>query len=181
MNASPPAAADYRALAVFLTVILSQRMAELAHSARNTRALRQIGAVEHGAGHYPLLVFVHVLFPVAMVFEVLRLGTHPGPLWPLWLALWVAAQLLRYAAVRTLGPRWSTRILVLPGAPLVRRGPYRLLRHPNYVAVVVELIAAPLVFGAWRTALVVSVVNAIALAIRIRTEQRALCNNCLVV
>ena len=65
---------------------------------------------------------------------------------------------------------------MLPGAPLVRRGPYRLLRHPNYVAVVVELIAAPLVFGAWRTALLVSVVNAIALAIRIRTEQRALCN-----
>ena len=117
---------------------------------------------------------MHVLFLCSLVAEVSWLGARPGPVWPFWLALWLAAQTLRYSAVGALGPRWSTRILVLPDAPLVRSGPYRWLRHPNYVAVVVELLAAPLVFGAWRTALGVSLLNALALRIRIAAEERAL-------
>jgi methyltransferase len=86
----------------------------------------------------------------------------------------MAAQALRYAAMHALGERWNVRIIVLPDEPLVRSGPYRWLRHPNYVAVVVELIAAPLIFGAWRTAVVVSLLNAIALRTRIRVENDAL-------
>jgi methyltransferase len=81
---------------------------------------------------------------------------------------------LRYSAIATLGRRWSTRIFVIPGAPLVRGGPYRWLRHPNYVAVVVEFIAAPMLFGAWRTAVVIGVMNAAVLAVRIRCENDAL-------
>ena len=99
---------------------------------------------------------------------------RPGPAWLVWLALFAAAQALRYAAIAALGERWSVRVLALPAAPLVRRGPYRWLRHPNYVAVIVELAAAPMIFGAWRTALAASAVNLAALALRVRVEERAL-------
>jgi len=161
-------------LALFLATLAVQRVAELAHSARNVRALRGRGAVQHGARHFPLLVAVHLLFPACLVFEVLRLGARPWPLWPVAFAAWLAAQALRYSAVRALGPRWSVGVWVIPGEPLVRRGPYRFLRHPNYVAVVTELAAAPLMFGAWRTALAIGALNAAALAIRIRAEETAL-------
>ncbi|MEO6461721.1 MAG: isoprenylcysteine carboxylmethyltransferase family protein [Candidatus Eisenbacteria bacterium] len=168
--APPPLAG----LVLFLVALAAQRIAELVHSARNERLLAARGAREHAAGHFPLLVLVHVLLPVLLTIEVLGLGARPGGPWPLWLAVWLAAQVLRYAAVRALGERWTVRIWVLPGAPLVRRGPYRFLRHPNYLAVVLELAAAPLMFGAWRTALIVSALNAAALALRIRAEERAL-------
>jgi methyltransferase len=162
------------ALALFLTVFVAQRMGELVFSARNNRRLRVRGACEHGRGHYPLLILLHTLFPLALVAEVVVLDTRPGRLMPLWLVLWLAAQGLRYAAMRALGERWSTRVLVLPGAPLIRRGPYRWLRHPNYLAVMIEFVAAPLLFGAWRTALVFSLADLAALRVRIRCEQRAL-------
>jgi methyltransferase len=161
-------------LVAFLVVLAAQRIGELVVSDRNARQLEALGAREHAAGHFPLLVLVHILFPVLLVIEVLVLGARPGPAWPLWLVLWMAAQALRYAAVRALGVRWTVRIFVLPGSPLVTGGPYRWLRHPNYVAVVIELLAAPLLFGAWRTALVVGALNAIALRIRIRAEESAL-------
>jgi methyltransferase len=161
-------------LALFLAVLAAQRVGELVHSAHNVRGLRLRGAREYAAGHFPLLVVVHVLFPLCIVAEVVFFGTRPGPLWPAALALYVAAQALRYSAVRALGGRWSVGIWVLPGEPLVRRGPYRFLRHPNYVAVVTELAAAPLMFGAWRTALAISLLNALALSIRIREEEAAL-------
>ena len=115
-----------------------------------------------------------LLFPIALACEVLLLGARPWPSWPLWLGFWVGTQALRFAAIRSLGDRWHVRIWVVPGMPLVRDGPYRWLRHPNYLAVVVELIAAPLMFGAWRTALGISALNLVALAIRIRAEEQAL-------
>ena len=171
---SLPALSPGVVLAMFLAVLAAQRIGELVLSARNERILAARGAREHAAGHFPLLVFVHLLLPALLVVEVLVLGARPGALWPLWLAGWLAAQALRYSAVRALGERWTVRIWVLPGAPLVTRGPYRFVRHPNYIAVVLELLAAPLMFGAWRTALVVSAVNALALAVRIRAEEKAL-------
>jgi methyltransferase len=171
---APPGPAPVGALALFLAVLALQRAGELLHSARNTRRLEACGAHETGAGHFPLIVAVHVLFPLCLVAEVLALGSRPGRFWPLWLGVWLAAQALRYAAVRALGERWSVRIVVPPGEPPVRRGPYRFLRHPNYLAVVVELIAAPLLFGAWRTAIAISALDLVALAIRIRAEEAAL-------
>jgi len=158
-------------------VLLVERTVELAISRRNTEALKAQGANEYGAGHFPLLVFIHVLFPVGLVAEVLWLGARPGALWPLWLALLLGAQALRVCAMRALGGFWSVRVLVVPGTSRVRSGPYRRLRHPNYLAVVLELVAAPLLFGAWRTALGVSVLNAIALGMRIRVEESALRRN----
>ncbi len=161
-------------LAGFLIVVLAQRMVELVHSARTGRALRARGATEHGAGHFPILVLVHVLFPVSLIAEVVGLGARPGVWWWVWLVLWIGAQALRYWAVRTLGDRWNVRILVLPGVPPVRTGPYAYLAHPNYVAVGVELLAASLLFGAWRTAVGITLLNAFALWIRIGAEARAM-------
>ena len=168
---APSAAAFY---VVFLVVLLAQRFAELALSRRHERRLAARGGREHGAAHFPWIVGVHVLFPLLLGLEVIALGARPGPPWPLWLALWLAAQALRYWAVRALGERWTVKIWVLPGEPLVARGPYRWLRHPNYVAVVLELFAAPLMFGAWRTAIVITLLNALALRVRIREEEKAL-------
>ena len=167
-------AAPVTALVLFLLVLVAQRAAELAISARNTRRLLARGAREYGREHYPLLVLIHALFPLALAFEVLALGARPGRLAPCWIVLWLAAQAVRVAALRALGERWSTRVLVLPAAPLVRRGPYRFLQHPNYLAVVIEFAAAPMMFGAWRVALAFSLANLMALRIRVRCEERAL-------
>lgn len=172
--AGPGAAAPLSGLIAFLAYHLAERGSELALSARNARRLIERGAREHGREHFPALVAMHALFPVALAAEVLALDARPGRLAPLWIVLFVAAQLLRFASMRALGAFWTTRVIVLDGAPLVRHGPYRFLRHPNYLAVAFELLAAPLMFGAWRTALVFSIANLFALGVRIRCEERAL-------
>jgi len=162
------------ALVALLATVAVQRVSELVISARHARRLIAAGAIEHGRAHFPLLVALHALWPPALVAEVLVGQARPGPAWPVWLALFAGAQALRLASMAALGDRWTARVLVLPGAPLVHRGPYRWLRHPNYLAVVVELVAAPMILGAWRTALGASLVNLIALGLRVRVEERAL-------
>ncbi len=159
---------------LFVGVVAVQRIGELVLSSRNARRVRARGAREYGAGHFPYIVFVHVAFLVCLTAEVLLLDARPPRTWPLWLALWLGAQALRYAAIRALGDRWNVRIFVVPGEPPVQRGPYRFLRHPNYVAVAVELLAASMMFGAWRTAIAISVLDAIALWVRVRAENAAL-------
>ena len=168
------AGAPVAGLALFLVLLAAQRASELALSARHQRALRRRGAVEHGASHFPALVALHVLFPVLLISEVLALGARPPATWPAWLALLLAAQALRVWTMVALGERWTTRIWVVPGEALVTSGPYRFLRHPNYLVVVLELLAAPMIFGAWRTAIVIGVLNGFALAVRVRAEERAL-------
>lgn len=155
--------------AVGVAAMALQRLAELTHARRNEAALRARGAVETGAAHYPVIVAVHAAWLVATVVEgrgARRLAR--GPL----LAL-AAAQGLRYWAITALGPQWTTRILVDPSAPPVRSGPYRFLQHPNYLAVATEIAAFPLVFGAPRTAVAFSALDAAVLRTRIRAEQRA--------
>ncbi len=159
---------------VFATALAAQRLFELRLSARHAEALHRRGAIESGREHFPLFVVVHTALILGLVGEVAWLGARPPASWPLWLLWFVAAQALRYAAIRALGPFWNVRVLVVPGAALVRSGPYRWLRHPNYVAVALELVAAPMLFGAWRTAIVVTLLNALALAVRIRCEEKAL-------
>ena len=161
------------ALVVFVALLMIQRLSELVISTRNASLVKARGAREYGAGHYPWLVLLHVFYPVALVSEVL-LGARPGPLWPLWLLLYLGAQALRFSAMRALGDRWNTRILVIPGAPLVKSGPYRWLRHPNYLAVVIEVAALPLAVGAVVTAAAASLLNLALLAVRIRCEEEAL-------
>ncbi len=161
-------------LAVFLVLLGVQRVGELVLSARNVARLKALGAREYGAGHFPLIVLVHVLFPLGLIAEVVGLGARPWPLWPLWLVPLLAAQVLRYSAVLALDFHWTVSVWVVPGLPPLRSGPYRRMRHPNYLAVVIELLVTPLMFGAWRTAVVVSALDLLALAIRIRVEERAL-------
>lgn len=141
---------------------------------RNERRARARGAVEKGKGHYPFIVGLHSLWLVSTLAEGLLRGPEIPAYWPLPLALFLVVQPLRYWAIFSLGESWNTKILVVPGARAVSRGPYRYLSHPNYVVVVVEILAFPLVFGAWITALVFTVLNAAVLRVRIGEENRAL-------
>jgi methyltransferase len=161
-------------LALAVGCVALQRLLELRLSRRNERLLRARGAIERGRGHYPLMVALHALWLLSMLIEGLLRGPGLPALWPIPAALFLLVQPLRYWSIRSLGDYWNTRILVVPGAKLVARGPYRYLRHPNYVVVVVEVATFPLIFGAWVTALVFSVLNAALLFVRIREENRAL-------
>jgi methyltransferase len=159
----------------FLGLLGLERLGELLLSLRNARRARAAGAVEAGRGHYPVMVAFHSLFLLSCAAEVLLVPrSFPGALG--WAALGVAvvAQALRYWAVASLGVRWNTRVLVWPGVPPVTSGPYRFLPHPNYLAVVLEMVAIPLVYGAWVTATVFSLGNALLLRVRIRSEEKAL-------
>lgn len=162
-------------LAILLAVA-AERAFELHLSRRNAAAARARGGLEFGRGHYPVMVGLHTAFLAACAAEVLLLDRpFRLPLFLAMLALVLAAQALRYAAVRALGPAWNTRVIVVPGAPAARSGPYRRLRHPNYLAVVLEVAALPLLHGAWLTALSFSVLNGALLAfVRIPCEERAL-------
>ena len=154
---------------VILALVTVQRLSELWLSRRNTRRLLAQGAREHGSGHYPLIVAVHALWLASLWWLALS-----RPVDSFWLGIFVLLEVARLWVLATLGPRWTTRIIVLPDAPLVRRGPYRFVNHPNYWVVIGEIAVLPLVFGLWQVALVFTLLNAIVLAIRIRSENRAL-------
>ena len=153
----------------------AERVVELVVARRNLQWARERGGIEAGQGHYPYLVVLHGGLLLGCVAEVALLD-RPFFLWlavPM-LVLLVGSQTLRWWCIRTLGKQWNTRVVVVPGVPLVRTGPYRVLRHPNYVAVVTEGLALPLVHTAWVTALVFTVLNAAMLRTRIRCENRLL-------
>jgi methyltransferase len=150
-------------------LVTLERLVELVHANRNTRQLLARGAREHAPGHYPLIVAVHALW-LATLWWLARSKPVDG----FWLALFVLIELTRAWVLITLGPRWTTRIIVLPGEPLVRSGPYRFVNHPNYWVVIGEIAVLPLVFGLWKVALIFTLLNTAALMIRIRAENRAL-------
>jgi methyltransferase len=159
----------------FLAALYAERLAELALSRRNARLAFAHGAAETGRGHYPAMVAVHALFPLACATEVIVLHRRPpGAFGFVALALALVAQGIRWWAVAALGTRWNTRIIVIPGCAPVTRGPYRFLRHPNYAAVLIEALAVPLIHGAWLTALVFFAANVTLLAVRIPAEEHAL-------
>lgn len=156
------------AIAILAFVTL-QRVGELVLANRNTRRLLARGAREVGAAHYPLIVAVHAAWLACLWWLA-----PDREIDPFWLATLVLLEIARIWVIATLGSRWTTRIIVAEGEPLVRRGPYRFLDHPNYMIVVGEILALPLVFGLWRVALVFTLLNVAVLAIRIRAENRAL-------
>jgi methyltransferase len=160
---------------VLIGAIAVERLAELVVSTRNARWSFARGGVETGREHFPAMVALHVGLLVGAPVEVLVAGRPflPWLGWPM-LALVVAGQALRWWCVASLGRHWNTRVIVVPGAPLVDRGPYRRLRHPNYLAVVVEGLALPLVHTAWITAVVFTALNAAVLRARLRVENAAL-------
>ncbi len=154
---------------LFLAFVVAQRLGELALARRNTRRLMARGAVEHGAGHYPAIVALHTAWIAALAFWGWDQPLHLG-----WLAAFTVLQALRIWVLATLGPRWTTRIIVLD-EPLVRRGPFRFLSHPNYAVVMAEIAVTPLVLGLPWVALVFTVLNAaLLLGVRIPAETSAL-------
>ncbi len=158
-----------------LCALAAERVWELRRSSRNVRRSLSRGGLEVGRRHYRLMAAFHAVFLAACAVEVVGLG-RPFPGGIGWVALCAAlgAQALRYWAIWALGDRWSTRIVLVPGESPVTRGPYRWVRHPNYLAVIVEMAAVPLIHGAWLTALAFSAGNAALLCVRIRAEERAL-------
>lgn len=154
---------------VILALVTLQRLGELWLSNRNTKRLLAKGAHEVGRRHYPLIVAVHALW-LAALWALAR----NQPVSASWLVLYVLLQVARVWVIATLGERWTTRIIILPGAPLVRSGPYRFVNHPNYLVVAGEIAVLPLVFGFWDLALIFTFLNAAVLSIRIADENKAL-------
>ena len=154
---------------VILGLVTLERLFELWLARRNTQRLLGQGAREHAPGHYPLIVAVHVLWLAALWWLA-----PTRPVDGFWLGMFVLLELGRLWVLTTLGKRWTTRIIVLPETPLVREGPYRFVNHPNYWVVIGEIAVLPLVFGLVLVALIFTLLNGVALAIRIREENRAL-------
>jgi len=152
-----------------LAFVTLQRFAELWLSVRNTARLRASGAVEFGEHHYPIMVALHAAWLAGLWILAWRLSAN----WTL-IAVYAALQIFRVWVIATLGRRWTTRIIVLPGAPLIHSGPYRFLRHPNYVVVALEFALLPLAFSLIVFAAIFSVANAALLFWRIRIENRVL-------
>ena len=161
-------------LHLLVPFVIIQRIVELRVSRRNTVWLRSRGAIEVGAEHYPTIVAVHVLWFVSMIVECIVLTRVVSEFWIPLLVLFLLAQVLRYWTIATLGRRWSTRVLVLPKAKRITTGPFAFVRHPNYIAVMIELATLPLMLGAFITAVAISIVNAIVLRRRIMVEEQAL-------
>lgn len=160
------------AAVLILAFVTVQRLGELVLARRNTARLRARGAHEVGAAHYPLIVLLHAAWLAGLWYLASDRPPEMG-----WLAVFGLLQVARVWVIATLGERWTTRILVLPGAPLVATGPFRWVPHPNYCVVAGEILVLPLVFGLWRFGLVFSVLNAAVLWVRIRAEDAALREN----
>jgi methyltransferase len=167
---------DTRVLFTALVILAAVgRLLELRIANRNRRLLLDRGGIEVSPGHYPWMVALHTAWLISCVLEVWLLDRPFIPwLGATALAVFLGAFVLRYWVISTLGERWTTRIVCLPGVPLITGGPYRWLRHPNYLAVVLEIVSLPLVHTAWLTALVFSLLDAVLLRVRIRAEEAGL-------
>jgi methyltransferase len=164
-----------RTYLIILAILVVERIFELDLARRNARRAFEHGAVEVGQAHYRVMVAFHALFIASCAVEV-TFFPHSIPRVVPWIALSaeIVAQALRYWAVTTLGDRWNTRIIVSPDRAPVTSGPYRFMRHPNYLAVVIEIAAVPMIGGAIFTAIAFSLGNALILAVRIPAEERAM-------
>ena len=158
----------------FFSFIVIERVVELIIANRNERWMRARGAIEFGRSHYKYIVMIHVLFLLSFFLETMWRGNMLSPLWPLILSLFIVIQSLRLWTIWSLGRYWNTRILVVPNAQVVTRGPYRWLRHPNYVVVAFEFILIPLLYQAYWTAVIFTILNGFILSVRISVEEQAL-------
>jgi len=162
-------------LAIILSIVVFQRLSELVLAKKNYNWAMQRGGKEFGADHYWLFWVLHTSWLLSLTLECLTLQPPLPELWPVFLLFVLIAQLLRYWAIRSLGHCWNTRIVVFKGMPQIKHGPYRYFKHPNYLAVAIEIAAIPALLGAWYTALFFSLVNAtLLLTIRIPQEKHAL-------
>lgn len=161
---------------IIISIVIIQRIVELAVAKRNERWMRSQGAFEAGAEHYPVMVMMHVAFFVSLIMEVTLLDRPLSSIWYILLLIFLMAQVMRIWCLTSLGKYWNTKILVVPGSDVIRQGPYKWLRHPNYVIVSIEILVLPLLFGAYFTAFVYSLLNIWMLSVRIPTEEKALRN-----
>ncbi|MGO9454679.1 MAG: isoprenylcysteine carboxyl methyltransferase family protein [Candidatus Binataceae bacterium] len=162
---------------IILLALGAERILELFIARRNAQRAIAAGAIEIGQRHYRAMVILHTAFLIACGVERQLRGRSAAPaIASIAVVAEILAQALRYWVIATLGPRWNTRIIVLPGAQPVTCGPYRFARHPNYVAVAIEMLAVPMIGGAWISAIVFSIGNAILMLVRIPAEERALGN-----
>ncbi|QBP43044.1 isoprenylcysteine carboxyl methyltransferase [Paenisporosarcina antarctica] len=162
---------------VFISVIgfvIVQRIVELFVARNNEIWMRSQGAYEVGASHYPFMLAIHVGFFISLIFEFVILGRSLSANFLLFLVIFLVLQMMRVWVISSLGRFWNTKIIVLPGAPVVNKGPFRLIKHPNYIVVSCEIFIIPLMFGAYFTALVFTLLNLIILSIRIPIEEAAL-------
>ena len=153
-----------------VTLVALERLGELWLAGRNTRSLLAHGGIEVGQGHYPLIVALHGAWLAALLFLV----PADAPVSWMALGLFIGLQPLRFWIIASLGRYWTTRVITVPNVPVIRRGPYRFVRHPNYLVVTAEIALLPLAFGAWQIAAVFSILNAALLAWRIRVEEQML-------
>lgn len=159
---------------LFWSFLVIQRLAEVRIAKSNEQKLRTKGAVEAGKDHYKWMVLMHVSFFVVFFFEVYVLNAKPPNWWLIPFVLFLIAQVIRVWAISSLGVYWNTKILLLPGAKVVAKGPYRFMRHPNYTVVSLELLVIPLIFGAYYTAILFTILNILMLRVRIPAEEKAL-------
>lgn len=160
--------------AIVLCLLIVQRLIELRIAFINERIMIEKGAMEFGRAHYPFIVLLHILFLFSLITEVTYFNKSISPFWYVLSPILIFAQFIRYWSIFTLGPFWNTKIIVLPNAVVKVKGPYQYIRHPNYVAVAIEIALIPLLYQAIWTAIVFSLINGIILSIRIREEERAL-------
>jgi methyltransferase len=159
---------------VLFGVIISQRVTELLIAKSNERWMKKNGAIEFGVKHYRYMVGMHILFFMVFFCEKVWLNRGLSPIWPLLLTVFIGAQLVRLWAITSLGKYWNTKILVLANAKVIRKGPYRFIKHPNYFVVAIELLVVPLLFSSYITAIMFTMFNAMILSRRIPEEEKAL-------
>lgn len=159
---------------IFISVLIIQRLLELGIARKNEKWMKEQGAREFGMKHYQYIVLMHALFFVVLVFEKVSFSRELSAFWPLLGVLFVCAQMIRVWTISSLGRYWNTKIIVLPNVEVVRKGPYRLIKHPNYLVVSIELLVVPMIFGAYFTACLFTLLNVFMLSIRIPAEEKAL-------
>lgn len=159
---------------LFLSLLIIQRVSELILAGRNERAVREMGALEYDGKGYRTIVFMHAAFFVSLAAEYFLLNRTLNTYWPQLITVFLIAQALRYWAIASLGRFWNTKVLVVPGAPAVKKGPYRYMKHPNYIAVAIEIAVVPLIFSCYITCVIFSALDLLALRRRIRIEESAL-------
>jgi len=160
--------------AIFIILIAIQRLVELYIAKQNEKQLKAGGAIEYGESHYKWMVLMHLSFFIVLIIEVIVLERNMSGLWPIWLTLFIIAQSGRIWVIRSLGKHWNTKIIVVPDADVVIKGPYKFFKHPNYIIVATEILVISLLFNAYYTAIIFSLLNVWMMMVRIPLEEKAL-------
>ncbi|MGG0644901.1 isoprenylcysteine carboxylmethyltransferase family protein [Sporosarcina gallistercoris] len=159
---------------IVISLVILQRLTELVIAKNNEKRMKAQGAYEVGGRHYPAIVLLHTAFFVSFLLEVAIRQPALSPIWIVLLTIFLLTQVLRVWCLASLGRYWNTKIIILPGADVVMKGPYKFIRHPNYLIVATEILVLPMIFGAYITAIIFTLLNAWMMSVRIPQEEQAL-------